>query len=206
MFGIWQHNRRTLLKKRLVRTEYAYLFDKPTPKEWVCLDMEMTGLDPKKDAILSLGAVRITQEAHAMVIDTSQVLSLVCRPSVMPDTDNIVVHGLRPIDVVHGVSYQQLLEQLLVFLGSRPIVGFCPNIDMAFLNAIAKPFLGVALANPLIDVSELARKRRQWRTGVPEPKQHLHTLLQEYRIPLLPAHDALNDAIMTAMLFCHLYE
>lgn len=206
MFGIWQHNRRTLLKKRLVRTEYAYLFDKPTPKEWVCLDMEMTGLDPKKDAILSLGAVRITQEAHAMVIDTSQVLSLVCRPSVMPDTDNIVVHGLRPMDVVHGVSYQQLLEQLLVFLGSRPIVGFCPNIDMAFLNAIAKPFLGVALANPLIDVSELARKRRQWRTGVPEPKQHLHTLLQEYRIPLLPAHDALNDAIMTAMLFCHLYE
>ena len=37
-------------------------------------------------------------------------------------------------------------------------------------------------------------------------RKHLAALMDDYHIPRLPAHDALNDAIMTAMLFTHLYQ
>lgn len=200
-------SRKETLKKRLARPEYGYLFDEPIANEWVCLDLEMTGLDSKKDHILSLGATKIVYKDNHLQIDTANALSLICRPPVMPNAQNIVIHGLRPIDVENGVNYDELLTHLLPFLGSRPIVGFCPNLDMAFINAIAKPFLGVSLANTLIDVSDLDKIHRQKQSpDIPCEKRHLNELLKAYQIPLLPAHDSLNDALMTAMLFCHLYR
>ena len=118
-----------------------------------------------------------------------------------------MIHGLRPIDVDNGLSYDEMLTQLLPMLKNRPIIGFCVDMDMAFLNAIAKPFLGVELANKLVDVSRLYQQNQHRH----DPSQvgqlpHLNQLLEEYQIPRLPAHNALNDAIMTAMLFTHLMK
>ena len=197
-------------KQRLSKPEYAYLFDTPlskVPNEWVSLDLEMTGLNAKQDYILSVGAVQVRKESNGFVIDTDSALSLVCRPPVMPTHDTIVIHGLRPIDVDNGLSYDEMLTQLLPMLKNRPIIGFCVDMDMAFLNAIAKPFLGVELANKLVDVSRLYQQNQHRH----DPSQvgqipHLNKLLEEYQIPRLPAHNALNDAIMTAMLFTHLMK
>lgn len=203
LFNFFQKNRREFLKKRLTRQDYAYLFDKPTDGEWVCLDIEMTGLDSKKDCILSVGAVKIIKNNKGLMIDTANTLSIICRPPTMPSTNSIVVHGLRPIDVENGVDYNTLLQQLLPFIANRPIVGFCPNLDMAFINALAKPFLGVPLSNPLLDVSSLDQQiRYRHNPDTASEKRHLTELLKAYKIPLLPAHDSLNDALMTAMLFC----
>lgn len=192
-------------KQRLIKPQYGYLFDAELPNEWVSLDLEMTGLNAKQDHILSVGAVVIRRENDNFVIDTDGALSLVCRPPVMPTHETIVIHGLRPIDVENGLSYDEMLTQLLPMLKSRPIVGFCVDMDMAFLNAIVKPFLGVALPNNIVDVSRLYQQNQHRH----DPNQvgqlkHLNQLLEEYQIPPLPAHNALNDAIMTAMLFTHL--
>ena len=94
-------------------------------------------------------------------------------------------------------------------LKNRPMIGFCVDMDMAFLNTIVKPFLGVELANRLIDVSLLEQQQRQKTCRHPDyiaNRKHLTALMDDYHIPRLPAHDALNDAIMTAMLFTHLYQ
>lgn len=92
------------------------------------LDFEMTGLNPKTDHILSVGAVRLHRAGDAsMQIDTGNALSLICRPPVMPSKETIVIHGLRPSDVEHGISYDEMLPLLLEFIGNRPIVGFAVN-------------------------------------------------------------------------------
>ncbi|OOR90857.1 DNA polymerase III subunit epsilon [Moraxella caviae] len=192
---------------RLTRPEFGYLFAPPPADEWVCLDLEMTGLNPKTDHILSLGAVKISRTHGTFSIDTANALSIICKPPIMPATDTIVIHGLRPMDVADGVSYDEMLAQLLPFLGARPIVGFYTQMDLAFLNALAKPFLGAALPNAAIDVSLLDQKLRKQQNRNPDApidRRHLHEMLKTERIPALPAHDSLNDALMTAMLFCQL--
>lgn len=194
-------------KSQLKTPEYAYLFGTPSNDEWVCLDLELTGLNPKTDHILSVGAVRITKTGESFGINTAHALSIICRPPTMPDTKSIVIHGLRPMDVENGKSYDEMLDELLPFIGTRPVVGFCTSMDMAFINTLAKPKLGVKLPHTLIDVANLDQKLRQKtnkNSDIPIDKRHLGELLTAYQIPILPAHDALNDALMTAMLFCHL--
>ena len=117
---------------KLTDTKYSYLFEPAPLDEWVCLDLELTGLDPKTDHILSIGAVKIAKDATGYIIDTANPLSIVCRPPIMPDTDSIVIHGLRPMDLENGTSYSDMLDRLLPFIGSRPVVGFYVNMDIAF--------------------------------------------------------------------------
>lgn len=206
-----QNTQNALRKRRLAKLtnpNYGYLFDKSIlddTKAWVCLDFEMTGLNPKTDHILSVGAVKIVKDDTGFSLDTASSLSLVCRPPVMPTEQTIVIHGLRPIDLTNGISYDQMLDKLLPMIGTNPIVGFATKMDMAFLQKQVKQKLGVTLLNQCIDVSMMEQNYRQQKTKNPDmvvsPK-HLHTLIKEYNIPLLPAHDALNDALMTAMVFC----
>lgn len=199
------NGKRERQKKRLIRPEFEHLFS-PTPVDkWVSLDLEMTGLNPKQDHILSIGAVHLEKTEQGLIIDSGNALSLVCRPPVMPTDETIVIHGLRPSDVENGLSYDEMLPILLNFIENRTVVGFCVAMDMAFLNTIVKPFLGVNLPNASIDVSQLhlQQQQRQNPNHIYQAK-HLNQLLDEFHIPKLSAHDAVNDAIMTAMLFAHL--
>lgn len=199
------NGKRERQKKRLIRPEFEHLFS-PTPVDkWVSLDLEMTGLNPKQDHILSIGAVHLEKTEQGLIIDSGNALSLVCRPPVMPTDETIVIHGLRPSDVENGLSYDEMLPILLNFIENRTVVGFCVAMDTAFLNTIVKPFLGVNLPNASIDVSQLhlQQQQRQNPNHIYQAK-HLNQLLDEFHIPKLSAHDAVNDAIMTAMLFAHL--
>jgi DNA polymerase-3 subunit epsilon len=187
-------------KTQLQRPELESMFAPPTPEQWVAIDCEMTGLNARKNHLLSVAAIHINGNS----IDTGNGLHLVCRPPVMPDRDTIVIHGLRTADVEHGMSYDEMLALLLPFIDNRPIVGFCPQIDTAFLNPLVKRYMGTTLPNKVLDVRELYSRRMGDRTqGIPNQSQHLTNILAHYEIPEIGAHDAYNDAVMTAMAFLH---
>ncbi|HCN16565.1 MULTISPECIES: 3'-5' exonuclease [Psychrobacter] len=188
-------------KTQLQRPELAFMFSKPLAKQWVAIDCEMTGLNPRKHHLLSIAAIHINDNT----IDTGNGMHLICKPPVMPDRDTIVIHGLRTADVEHGMSYEEMLAYLLPFIGNRPIIGFCTQLDTGFLNPLVKRYMGTALPNKIIDVRQLYSQRMGDRTqGIPNQSQHLSNILAHYDIPELGAHDAYNDAIMTAMAFLHL--
>ncbi len=46
-------------KKNLKDDKYLFLFDEKETGEYVCFDCETTGLNPKVDDIISIGAVKI---------------------------------------------------------------------------------------------------------------------------------------------------
>lgn len=187
-------------KKYLQRPELATMFAPSAPEQWVAIDCEMTGLNPKKHHLLSIAAIHI----NGNTIDTGNGMHLVCRPPVMPDRDTIVIHGLRTADVEHGMSYDEMLALLLPFINNRPIVGFCPQIDTGFLNPLVKRYMGTTLPNEVIDVRHLYSRRMGDRTqGIPTQSQQLGNILAHYQIPKLGSHDAYNDAIMAAMAFLH---
>ncbi len=188
-------------KAKLQRPELAMMFEPPPSERWVTIDCEMTGLNPRKHHLLSVAAIHINDN----MIDTGKGLHLVCRPPIMPDADTIVIHGLRAAEVENGMNYDEMLALLLPFIANRPIVGFCPQIDIAFLNPLTKAYMGAPLPNQVIDVRQLyARQMGGLVQGAFDQSCHLNNIMAHYDIPELGAHDAYNDAIMTAMAFMHL--
>ncbi len=187
-------------KNHLQRAELSSMFEPPIDDQWVAIDCEMTGLNPRKHHLLSVAAIHINGDT----IDTGNGLHLVCRPPIMPDRDTIVIHGLRSADVEQGMSYDEMLELLLPFIDNRPIVGFCPQIDTAFLNPLIKKYMGTTLPNEVLDVRRLYSQRMGDRDpNTPKPSQQLPKILAHYNIPEFGNHDAYNDAVMTAMAFLH---
>ena len=188
-------------QRKLTRDALVTLFAPPPENGWVAIDCEMSGLNPKRHHLLSIAAIHI----NGNHIDTGHGLHLICKPPVPPTSDSIVIHGLRGMDVALGMEYEAMLALLLPFIGSRPIVGFCPLLDMAFLNPLVKDYMGTPLPNDVIDIRALYNRHTGNRTeGVLSQDQHLSAILAHFDIPYVETHNAFDDALMTAMAFLHL--
>ena len=200
--------RRRWLLYHLGDPAYAFLFDPPPPDEWVALDCETTGLNVRSDEIIAIGAVRIAGNR----ILTSERLELLVRPDKGVSADSVRIHRLRERDVAQGLPLQEAMRQLLHFIGSRPLVGYYLEFDVAMLNRALWPMLGMGLPQPAIEVSALyyEHKFRQ----LPPYQQHANadidlrfaTLMDDLGLPRREAHDALNDAVMAALAFVKLRQ
>lgn len=195
-------------RQRLQGGEWAFLLDAPPPDEWVALDCETTGLNTRTDEIIAIGAVRIKGRR----ILTSQRLELLIRPEKAVSADSIRVHRLREQDVAGGLPAPEAVRRLLHFIGARPLVGYYLEFDVAMINRVTRPLLGMGLPQPQIEVSRLYydHKFRQ----LPAYQQHdqadidlrFATIMADLGLPTRDAHDALNDAVMAALAFIRLRE
>ncbi len=117
----------------------------------VSIDCETTTLDIKRAELLSVAAILIRDGR----ILTSERLELVVRPPKAPGAQGVLIHQLRPIDIERGVPADQAIDQVLRFIGSRPLVGYYLEFDAAVLNRHVRPKLGIPLPNRQIEVSAL---------------------------------------------------
>lgn len=196
--------RRGWLLYHLADEHFAFMYDDPPADEWVALDCETTGLDVRHDRIVSIGAVRIVGNR----LLTSQRLELIVRPERALTVAGMRVHRLLERDVAHGVDPQQAMRLLLDFIGSRPLVGYYLEFDIAMLNREIWPMLGVRLPQPKIEVSAMYYdfKLRQTPTHARGEPIDLRfaTIMNDLALPLREAHDALNDAVMAGLAFVKL--
>ncbi|MEZ5485909.1 MAG: exonuclease domain-containing protein, partial [Lysobacteraceae bacterium] len=74
---------------------FAACFEPYRGEEWVALDLETTGLDPRVDEILSIAAVR----GDAQRLRLRERLELTVRSRSERIADSTRHHQLRPVDV-----------------------------------------------------------------------------------------------------------
>ena len=200
----WHRLQRAWMLHHLADTRYRFMWDTPPPDEWVALDCETTGLNTRSDEIIAISAVRIQGDR----ILTSQRLELLVRPEGAVPADSIRVHRLRGQDVAGGLPAHEAVQQLLHFIGSRPLVGYYLEFDVAMLNRVLFPMLGVRLPQPQIEVSALYYdyKFRQLDAHQKDRSIDLRfaTLMHDLDLPEREAHNALNDAVMAALAFTKL--
>ena len=184
---------------KLKDEEFRFLFEPDTSGEYVVFDSETTGLDPKKDHIITIGAVKIKENK----ILTSQTFeALVKRDEI--GKASIEIHGIRPIDVQNGKSIEEEIRQFLYFIGSRPLIGYYLEFDIAMINKYIKPMLGITLPNEAIEVSELYFDKKIELIPQGNIDLRFDTILKDCNIPNMGVHNAVNDAIMTAMIYLKL--
>lgn len=189
-------------KRNLKDNRFEFLFDSPLPNEYVCLDCETSGLNPKKDEILSIGAVHIKNNKILM----RNTFNLFLKPSKKIDAESIKIHRIRPIDLENGIEPKIAIEELLNFIGSRPIVGYYIKFDVAIISRYTKEYIGVKLPNETIEVSSMYYRTRKKTSEYEFIDLKFDTILKNLDIPALGKHDALNDAIMTSMMFLKLKD
>jgi len=197
MFKKWMRRRQ---REKLKDERFAFLFDEPIPNEYIVFDTETTGLNPKKDEILSIGAVKIRDNK----ILTSETFELFVTPSGMIDTKSITIHHIRPCDLDEAVTPAEAMERFLNFIGSQPLVGYYLEFDVAMIERYVKPWLGIKLPNKQIEVSGIYFDKKIALIPQGNIDLRFDTILQNLKIPNMGQHNAVNDAIMTAMIFLKL--
>ena len=189
-----------LNRKKLKDEQYAFLFDAPPSDEVVVFDTETTGLNPKKDEILSIGAVIVKENK----ILTSHKFELFVKPSREINETSIKIHQIRNIDLENGIDPHAAIEQFLHFIGARPLVGYYLEFDMKMIHKYIKPWLGITLPNLQTEVSGLYHDKKI--KFIPDGVIDLRfdVMMNDLGLPIFGKHDALNDAVMTAMMYIKL--
>ena len=166
---------------------------------YVALDLETTGLDPKRDAIMEVGAVRFRASfrdgiIHAQVLDKWREFVNPGRPIPIQVQQ---LTQITPGQVDHAPRFSQVMNHVRRFVGSYPIVGHNVRFDLDFLRSHDLP-----LSNPALDTFELA--------GILMPHAARYSLTKLTESLGLPpnsqAHRALDDAVATKDLFVALLE
>jgi DNA polymerase-3 subunit epsilon len=187
-------------KRRLKDSSYLYLFDEYIGDEYVCFDCETTGLNPKVDDIISIGAVVIKKSR----VITSKKFERFIKPQRNLSVDSIKIHHIRDCDLNSATELDHSIKEFLEFIGNRPLVGYYLEFDMSMINKYIKRSIGITLPNRQIEVSALYF---DYKIGfIPQANVDLRfeTILKDLDLPIAKNHDALNDAIMTALIFIKL--
>jgi len=187
-------------KKKLTDSKYEYLFDKYEGDELVCFDCETTGLNPKIDDIISIGAVKIKGNN----IDLQNKFEKFVKPkNAAMVSDAIKIHHIREVDLINAEDIDNVIEEFLDFVGNRPLVGYYLSFDIAMVNKYIKPKIGIKLPNQANEVSSIYYDKVSKYHSI-DIDLKFKTIMNNLDLPFMKAHDATNDAIMTALMYIKL--
>jgi DNA polymerase III subunit epsilon len=182
---------------------YRFMFKPGPPDEVVAIDCETTGLNLRTDDIITIAAVKI----RGRRILASEHFKAVAQPTAEMDPASIKVHRLRKVDVAHGRRLYHVLPDFLHFIGGRPLVGYYLEFDVRMIDNHLLGFAGIELPNRLIEVSKLYYERKY---GDAPPGTTIDltfaAILKDLGLPMLNQHDALDDALMVAMMYVVLQD
>ena len=162
-------------------------------QNFICLDLETTGLNPKKDRIIEIGAVKVR---NGTIIDTfSQLIDP--RQTLEERVEQLT--GISSKELAGKPTIQEILPKLQEFLGEDVLLGHQILFDYSFLK---RAFTNEKISFERMGVDTL-KLARQFVTDCQSKK--LETLCQHYEIEH-QAHRALADALATVQLYQKLVE
>jgi DNA polymerase III subunit epsilon len=173
-----------------------------TETSYVVVDTELTGLNEKKDDIVSIGAVRMTGGR----IELGDVFYRLINPQTQLTANSVVIHEILPSEVRTKPGIDTVLAEFLDYSRDAVLVGHFISIDLEFLNREVKRLRGAGIPNPVLDtfsIYDWLRKRDKTRDCFASALggYRLFDIVKCFGIPVNHAHNALMDAFTTAQLF-----
>lgn len=165
---------------------------------FLAIDVESTGFNPKKDSLVSIGAVRITNNK----IKAAESIELFIKQN---SVSRGAVHVHEIIKDVGDPAYseKEAIKKIIEFAGNSILVGHQINFDLMMINRGLKKITGGRLKNLTLDTAKLyLRTKGTGRTQ--HQNVSLDYICNELNIPLDGRHSAAGDAYITAILFLKL--
>jgi DNA polymerase III subunit epsilon len=180
---------------------YAVTWAPETPIEqvrFVVLDSETTGLNPRKDRIVTIGAIAVWN--HEILLEDSFEALL----KLEHNSSAVTVHGVTREESRAGVDEPAALESFLEYLGDGVIVGHHIGHDVETFNTGYERHFGFRLQNPSLDTMSLTLhlERDGAFAGRPPIQEYsLDALCVLFDIIPHDRHTAPGDAFITALVF-----
>jgi DNA polymerase III subunit epsilon len=163
--------------------------------DWLAVDLELTGLNPRRHEIVAIGAVPI--RAGRVILGES--LYTLVRPAHPSEVEAVLIHKLRSEDLADAPPLHEGLELLLDRLAGAVPVFHTAAVEQAFLGReLRERDLRLPAA---ADTEVLGRLWQLQRTGKRLTGLQLARLASLLGQRPEPPHHALADAITTANAF-----
>ncbi len=163
---------------------------------YAVVDLEMTGLDPDSDEIISFASVPVDDGRIAV----GETRTATVKPERMPTATTIRIHGLRPADLASAPPLERALDEILDALTGRILVAHPAWVERAFLVPALRR-VGVKLKEPILCTATLAAHVLDTRERSPGRDMPLAEAARELGLPVHRPHEAAGDALTTAQLF-----
>lgn len=174
------------------------------PSEYTLIDIETTGLDPRFDSIIEIGAIKIRENevlgSYNTLIKTTDTYEDVNTKTKYVSSFITKLTGINNEMIEkEGISERKAIEEFLNFIQDDILVGYNVNFDINFLYDSSLQYMNIPMTNNFIDVMRIARKHLK------EMKHHrLKDLIKYYDISDENHHRAIRDCYITGEVFNNL--
>lgn len=156
----------------------------------IVLDIETTGLDYTREKIVEFAGVRLENGKVKAEFQT------LINPQQHIRKSSIAIHGITEEMVADAPTEEEVLPQILEFIGDYPIVAHNAIFDYSYLNQASLRHYQKELKNPRIDTQEY------FKEVYPElPSHGLKLLTEKFGIKFENHHRAMADAMGLAMAY-----
>lgn len=199
-----------LIQARDHRLQSFYSKELPSPDtpiseiEFLAVDFETTGLDPKKDGIITIGVVPFTLNRICL----NRAKHWTVRPKQKLEEESVVIHGITHNDILGAPDFAEVIDEVLDVLSGKIMVVHYRRIEREFLDQALKARINEGIIFPVLDTLQIESDLQNriagglWNKlkGKKPGSVRLGKSRTRYGLPVYTPHHALTDAIATAEL------
>lgn len=162
-------------------------------KQYVALDLETSGLNPSQDRIIEIGMAKVEDgritDQYAVLVD----------PQIVLEAKITELTGITQEMLAGQPVIEEIIEEVLAFIGEYPILGHNITFDYSFLKKAAVN-RRLCFEKQGIDTLRLARRL------LPDAAhKNLSYLCRYFQIDTGNSHRAYDDAVSAIRLYERLH-
>ena len=159
---------------------------------FVTLDLEATGSNEKRDQIIEIGMVKIKN------LKIVGQLHFLIKPKINIPPFVQKLTTITPKDLTQAPAIEDVMEEILTFIGESIVVAHNISFDLPFLNSVLKRMDRPILTNPSLCTLTMSQHL------IPHIlSSNLKYMSSLFQLPPFKAHRALDDAKACALLLLH---
>ncbi|MEN8764691.1 MAG: 3'-5' exonuclease [Wenyingzhuangia sp.] len=165
--------------------------------KFVVFDCETSGLNPKEDRILSMGALTI----KGNTINIKNNFECYVKQEVF-SRDTVPIHGLLKNGNLKKISEEEAIKEFLSYIEGAILVGHHIGFDVNCVNFALKRMGLPKLKNKVLDTGTLYKKtKHQLYSEAFKKVFTLDDICDELKVQKKDRHTASGDAYITAIIF-----
>ncbi len=163
--------------------------------EFICFDLETTGLNANQDKIIEIGAVKVKN------FELLEEFSIFVDPEMQISEKTTELTGITQEMLVGAPKEKEALEKFIKFCGNSPVlVAHNANFDVSFVKAVSEKY-NISFNFTYMDSVPLSRA-----IIVSIKNYKLDTIARFLKIPSFKHHRACDDSRALAYIFVKLLE